>query len=186
MQNRCFENTPNYDDDDERFLRRKISETLAHLWNSSLKHANLPRDCVYDGKAGELYWLTQMCALYPDSLPGLYEKSKAICETLIKTIQKHQSSFQRHANDTSLLCGLAGQVLAVWHHLQIFQPEHTFVEECLDIYWKLCTHSIATESTTNEILYGRAGLLMGATTLARSGRDNVSCRGQMIRRLLRD
>jgi hypothetical protein len=122
MQNRCFENTPNYDDDDERFLRRKISETLAHLWNSSLKHANLPRDCVYDGKAGELYWLTQMCALYPDSLPGLYEKSKAICETLIKTIQKHQSSFQRHANDTSLLCGLAGQVLAVWHHLQIFQP----------------------------------------------------------------
>jgi lantibiotic modifying enzyme len=141
---------------------------------------------VYDGKAGELYWLTQMCALYPDSLPGLYEKSKAICETLIKTIQKHQSSFQRHANDKSLLCGLAGQVLAVWHHLQIFQPEHTFVEECLDIYWKLCTHSIATESTTNEILYGRAGLLMGATTLARSGRDNVSCRGQMIRRLLRD
>lgn len=93
-----------------------------------------------------MYWLTQMFALYPDSLTGLYEKSKRICDELIETIQKQRSSFQRHAHATSLLCGLAGQVLAVWHYLQRFQPEHIFVQDCLDIFWELCMHSIATES----------------------------------------
>jgi lantibiotic modifying enzyme len=185
MQSRCFENTLNYPDD-EAFFHRKISEAIASIWNSLLKNAELGSDCVYDGKAGELYWLTKMCVQFPHSLPRLQEKAQGICEELSQKICKKIRKRHYHRHDTSLLCGLAGEVLAVWHHLQTFHPQHEFLQECLDFYWSLCRLSIAAKSSTNEILYGRAGLLMGCTFLARNGRDNRSCRRQLIHCLLQD
>ena len=60
MEGRCFENNLNYQYD-EIFLHRTISKTISYLWNEVLKHSDLPdSNCLYDGKAGELYWLTQL------------------------------------------------------------------------------------------------------------------------------
>jgi len=205
MEGRCFENNLNYQYD-EIFLHRTISKTISYLWNEVLKHSDLPdSNCLYDGKAGELYWLTQLSSslsihspqshssLRPHlqhSLPGVRERAQRLCNELKRNIKRQASGFRHRPRCASLICGLAGEILAVWQYLHTVDPDSD-TSRLLDLYWDLCHHSIAATDPSssfsiNEILYGRAGLLMGCTVLARNGNDNPSCRRGLIRRILQE